>query len=42
MSIIVVWDIDLCDCLKLLHSTIDKLYHLLIVIKSKVRQAAKK
>ena len=41
MNFIVVSDIDLCDCLKLLHSTKEKLYYLLIVIISKVWQAAK-
>ena len=41
MSFLVVSDIELCDCLKLIHSTIEKLNRLSIVIISKVRQAAK-
>ena len=35
MSFKVVLNIELCDCLKLLHSTIEKLSQLLIVIKRK-------
>ena len=42
MSFIVISDIEMCDCLKLLHTMIEKLYRLSIVKKSKVRQAAKK
>ena len=41
INFIVVSDIELCDYLKFLHSTIEKLYRLSIVLKSKVRQAAK-